>query len=290
MASTAEREVAAVPDASHILVRSAGKTYRDGEQPTVALADVDLSVPRGRFVSVIGPSGCGKSTLLRLVAGLEEPDTGDVSIFGATAQQASAAKSIGFVPQVPALLPWLSVLDNVRVLDKVNRRAGRRRREAAGAATERCELAGDPVQLLTRLGLGDALAQRPGQLSGGMKQRTAIARAFALQPDVLLMDEPFSALDEFTREAVQLQLLDVWHETRTTVLFVTHSVTEAVLLSDTVVVMAARPGRIAAVLDIGLERPRRHGHLDSDAMHACEHAVRAHLEQAWTDVLPRDLV
>jgi NitT/TauT family transport system ATP-binding protein len=273
-------------DASSIRVRHAGRTYGTGERATTALADVDLTVPRGRFVSVIGPSGCGKSTLLRLVAGLEEPDTGDVSIFGATAQEASAAKSIGFVPQVPALLPWLSVLDNVRVLGKVNRRAGRRRREAAGPAVEGCELAGDPVALLTRLGLGDALHQRPGQLSGGMKQRTAIARAFALQPDVLLMDEPFSALDEFTREAVQLQLLDVWHETRTTVLFVTHSVTEAVLLSDTVVVMAARPGRIAAVLDIGLDRPRRHGHLDSDAMHACEHAVRAELEQAWADVLP----
>ncbi|WP_432540476.1 ABC transporter ATP-binding protein [Kineococcus sp. SYSU DK002] len=261
-------------DLPFVAVSDACKTYGSGQRAVQALAHVDLQVPRGRFVSVIGPSGCGKSTLLRMIAGLEEPDRGTVRICGRTTAQARAAKVVGFVPQAPALLPWLDVLGNVRVLEKVNRRAGRGREPQRG-------LASDPVALLTRLGLGDVLHRRPGQLSGGMQQRTAIARAFALEPDVLLMDEPFSALDEFTRESAQLQLLDVWQELRTTVVFVTHSIAEAVLLSDTVVVMAAAPGRVAGVVEVDLDRPRHHGLLDSTAMHDHEHRVRQILETAW---------
>ncbi|PRY17812.1 ABC transporter ATP-binding protein [Kineococcus rhizosphaerae] len=267
-------------EAPFVAVHDACKTYGSGQGAVRALAHVDLQVPRGRFVSVIGPSGCGKSTLLRLVAGLEEPDGGAVRICGRTAAQARAAKMIGFVPQVPALLPWLDVLDNVRVLEKVNR-PGNRRESRRG-------LASDPVALLTRLGLGDVLHRRPRQLSGGMQQRTALARAFALEPQVLLMDEPFSALDEFTRESAQLQLLDVWQELRTTVVFVTHSIAEAVLLSDTVVVMAAAPGRVAGVVDIDLDRPRHHDQLDTAAMHEHEHRVRQLLETAWNPL--RDVV
>ncbi|NAZ88370.1 ATP-binding cassette domain-containing protein [Kineococcus sp. T90] len=256
--------------------------YDDGPQPVTALHHVDLQVPRGRFVSVIGPSGCGKSTLLRLVAGLERPDSGEVRICGQTPARATERKMVGFVPQTPALLPWLDVLGNVRVLEKVNRAASRRRGAVPPpAAPERCDLAGDPEALLRRLGLGDVLHRRPGQLSGGMQQRTAIARAFALQPQVLLMDEPFSALDEFTREAAQLQLLDVWQEMRTTVVFVTHSITEAVLLSDTVVVMAAGPGRVAGTVEVSLPRPRRSGLLDSADLHEHEHRVRELLSDAW---------
>ncbi|MFB9378826.1 ABC transporter ATP-binding protein [Kineococcus gynurae] len=263
-----------------IVVRDVGQVYaaRSGP-PTVALDHVDLTVPRGRFVSVIGPSGCGKSTLLRVLAGLEEPRTGSVSVFGATPAAAAAAKSVGFVPQVPALLPWSSVLQNVQVLGRVNRAAGRRR----PAPPAGCEFVTDPVSLLTRLGLQDVLHARPAELSGGMQQRTALARALALQPDVLLMDEPFSALDEFTREAAQLQLLDVWSELRTTVVFVTHSITEAVLLSDTVVVMASGPGRIATSIPVDLARPRHHGQLDSSAMHALEHRVRQALGAAYAE-------
>ncbi|WP_432536919.1 ABC transporter ATP-binding protein [Kineococcus arenarius] len=260
-----------------VAVRDACKVYDDGPRPVTALDHVDLQVPRGRFVSVIGPSGCGKSTLLRLVAGLEAPDSGEVRICGRTPARATERKMVGFVPQTPALLPWLDVLGNVRVLEKVNRAA--RRRGPAPAASGRCDLAGDPVALLRRLGLGGALHVRPGQLSGGMQQRTAIARAFALQPQVLLMDEPFSALDEFTREAAQLQLLDVWQELRTTVVFVTHSITEAVLLSDTVVVMAA--GRVAGAVEVELDRPRRSGVLDSADLHEHEHRVRELLSHAW---------
>ncbi|WP_432509233.1 ABC transporter ATP-binding protein [Kineococcus auxinigenes] len=265
-----------------VAVRDACKAYDDGPRPVTALHHVDLHVPRGRFVSVIGPSGCGKSTLLRLVAGLEEPDSGEVRICGQTPARATERKMVGFVPQTPALLPWLDVLGNVRVLEKVNRAAARRRPATAPPSSpERCDLAGDPVELLRRLGLGEVLHARPGQLSGGMRQRTAIARAFALQPQVLLMDEPFSALDEFTREAAQLQLLDVWQELRTTVVFVTHSITEAVLLSDTVVVMAAGPGRVAGTVEVSLPRPRHSGLLDSSVLHEHEHRVRELLSSAW---------
>jgi NitT/TauT family transport system ATP-binding protein len=271
-------------EAPFVAVHDACKTYASKDGPVHALDHVDLQVPRGRFVSVIGPSGCGKSTLLRMVAGLEEPDGGEVRICSRSAAEARADKMIGFVPQVPALLPWLDVLGNVRLLEKVNRAGTTRRQRAATPA--RSGLASDPVALLTRLGLGDVLNRRPGQLSGGMQQRTAIARAFALEPQVLLMDEPFSALDEFTRESAQLQLLDVWQELRTTVVFVTHSIAEAVLLSDTVVVMAARPGRIAGIVDVGLDRPRHHGLLDSADMHDHEHRIREILERAWNPLDP----
>jgi NitT/TauT family transport system ATP-binding protein len=212
----------------------------------VVLDGIDLTVPAGRFVSLVGPSGCGKSTLLRLVAGLEPPDRGEVRVHGVPPKMACAAKMIGLVPQTPALLPWLSVLDNVTLPRKVNRAAARRRARAVP----------DMRELLDRAGLGDALHKRPAELSGGMRQRAAIVRAFGLRPDVLVMDEPFSALDEFTRESLQDQLLDLWTRWRTTVLFVTHSVTEAVRLSDTVVLMAPRPGRVVESIDIDLPRPR----------------------------------
>jgi NitT/TauT family transport system ATP-binding protein len=219
-----------------------GRVHDDATR-VVALDGIDLDVPAGRFVSVIGPSGCGKSTLLRIVAGLEEPDTGEVSVCGTTPRQAAEEKRLGLVPQQPALLPWLTVLG--------------------------------------RAGLGDALHQRPAQLSGGMRQRVAIVRALGLRPDVLLLDEPFAALDEFTREAQQEQLLELWAESRATVLFVTHSILEAVRLSDTVVVMAPRPGRIVDVVDIDLPRPRTQDLIGSPEFHAYELALRERLRDAF---------
>ncbi|GLY02089.1 MULTISPECIES: ABC transporter ATP-binding protein [Actinoplanes] len=241
----------------------------------VALDDVDLTVAAGTFVSVIGPSGCGKSTLLRVIAGLEDPDAGAVSVCGNTPAQAAAAKMLGLVPQTPALLPWLSVLKNVSLPAKVNRAAGRRRRERSGNGGP------DMVELLRKAGLQDVMHKLPSQISGGMQQRAAIVRAFGLHPDVLLMDEPFSALDEFTREALQEQLLDLWDELKATVLFVTHSVSEAVRLSDKVVVMAPRPGRITDVLDIDLPRPRGPELLASAEFHAYEDLVRDRLRGAF---------
>ncbi|XVV16479.1 ABC transporter ATP-binding protein [Actinoplanes sp. CA-131856] len=232
-----------------------------------ALDDVALTVETGTFVSVIGPSGCGKSTLLRAVAGLETPDAGQITVGGLTPERAAADKMLGLVPQTPALLPWLSVLKNVSLPKKVNRRKGRS--------------TADMVDLLSKAGLGDVMHKLPSQISGGMQQRAAIVRAFGLHPDVLLMDEPFSALDEFTREALQEQLLDLWDELKATVLFITHSVSEAVRLSDRIVVMAPRPGRITDVIDIDLPRPRGQALLKTPEFHAYEDLVRDRLRGAF---------
>jgi NitT/TauT family transport system ATP-binding protein len=246
----------------------------------VALNGVDLSIEPGRFVSLIGPSGCGKSTLLRLAAGLEPADHGIVRVHGLSPGEASAAKLIGFVPQTPALLPWLSVLKNVTLPQKINAGAARRREHIPDLA-ERGTSAPDMLKLLHKAGLAEAIDKLPSQLSGGMQQRAAIVRAFGLQPDVLLMDEPFSALDEFTRESLQDQLLDLWDELKTTVLFVTHSVSEAVRLSDTVVVMAPRPGRIVDVIDVELPRPRKQRLFGEQSFHEYEDLIRDRLHSAW---------
>jgi NitT/TauT family transport system ATP-binding protein len=262
---------------SRLVVSGASKSYGRPGARREALANVDFTMDRGQFVSIIGPSGCGKSTLLRLMAGLEHPDTGSVSIFGTPPAEASAAKMIGFMPQVPALLPWLTVIDNVKIPSKVNRRADARRRLQPGHLHPG---EGDPVALLTELGLGDSLRALPHELSGGMQQRVAIARAFATQADVLLMDEPFSALDEFTREATQDQLLKLWEKFVTTVVFVTHSVSEAVVLSDAVVVMSPRPGHIAAVVPIDVPRPRRNGLVEAKVLHDYEDLIRSKLQLA----------
>ncbi|WP_051218173.1 ABC transporter ATP-binding protein [Nocardioides insulae] len=253
-----------------IAVRGASRVYASADRaPVEALGAVDLTVDRGRFVSVIGPSGCGKSTLLRLVAGLESPDTGSIEVGGEPPERAAAAKRLGLVPQRPALLPWLSVLKNVTLPARMNRRADRGRTLP------------DAAELLRKAGLGEAMHVLPGELSGGMQQRAAIVRAFGLHPDVLLMDEPFSALDEFTREALQEQLLDLWEELRATVLFVTHSISEAIRLSDQVVVMAARPGRILEVVDIDLPRPRTQDLVLSPDFHDYEVVVRQYLRDAF---------
>ena len=247
------------------------KTFGTGRGRAAALEDVDIAVPRGQFVTLIGPSGCGKSTLLRIVAGLAEADRGTVSVFGETVSKAMAAKHIGFVPQSPALLPWRSVLDNVRLPLQVNRKAD-------GAATRNPR---DPKEVLESFGLGKVLDRRPAQLSGGMQQRVAIARAFVFDPTILLMDEPFSALDELTREVQRHELVKVWQSNQKTVLFVTHSVAEAVALSDVIVVMSSQPGRIRAVVPVGLPRPRTQFVETTDEFHDVESQVRVELWGAW---------
>jgi NitT/TauT family transport system ATP-binding protein len=266
-------------------LRSVHRVYGFGPSATNALDDVDLTVPSGRFVSLIGPSGCGKSTLLRLAAGLERPDRGAVRVHGVPPAQACAAKMIGLVPQSPALLPWLSVLRNVTLPQKINKGSARRRERIADFAeredTQSTPSAPDMRELLVKAGLGEAMHKLPAQISGGMRQRAAIVRAFGLRPDVLVMDEPFSALDEFTRESLQDQLLDLWDELKTTVLFVTHSVSEAVRLSDTVVVMAPRPGRIVDVIDVDLPRPRGDRLFGERRFHEYEDLIRDRLRRAW---------
>jgi NitT/TauT family transport system ATP-binding protein len=271
--------------AAAIELDSVRKVYGAGAAATVALNDVRLSVEPGRIATLIGPSGCGKSTLLRLVAGLEPADAGTVRVHGVTPEEACAAKLIGFVPQTPALLPWLSVLKNVTLPQKINSGAAKRRERIGDLAERTGTGAGggppDMRELLRQVGLGDAVDKLPSQLSGGMQQRAAIVRAFGLRPDVLLMDEPFSALDEFTRESLQNQLLDLWHDLSTTVLFVTHNVSEAVRLSDTVVVMAPNPGRIVESVEIGLPRPRNQEVFAERDFHDCEDLIREKLYSAW---------
>ncbi len=237
-----------------------------------ALRDVDLVVDEGQFVTVIGPSGCGKSTLLRVIAGLEAPDAGRVSLFGQTPDAARRDKAIGLVEQRPALLPWLSVLDNVRLPLRVNRRATPR-------------TAPDPEQVIAAMGLSDVRHRRPHELSGGMAARVAVARAFALAPRLLLMDEPFAALDQFTREAAQDELLRLWQQWHTTVVFVTHSIPEAVLLGDVVVVMAGPPGRVSGVRSVELPRPRSGELIDSVPLRACQDVLRADLRAAMRPAL-----
>jgi len=210
--------------------------------PVTALDKVNLALNKHEFVSVIGPSGCGKSTILRLVAGLIRPSAGTVSIYDLPVTE--PRDEIGVVFQKPTLLPWLSVLDNItfpmrhkygRVDDKDRARA---------------------VELLAMTGLTDFAHKRPNELSGGMQQRVAIARSLLHDPDILLMDEPFSALDALTRDELSFELLRIWTERPKTVVFVTHSIQEALLLSDRIVVMSARPGRVAEIIDVPLPRPR----------------------------------
>jgi NitT/TauT family transport system ATP-binding protein len=242
-----------------------GVTKRFSALAWPALDDVDLDIDRGSFFTVIGPSGAGKSTLLRVLAGLVTPDSGRVSVFGEAPLEASRAKHLGWVPQSPALLPWRTVLENVRLPLEVNRNA-------------RCE-ARDPEEILARLGLRQARDMLPAHLSGGMRQRVAVARAFAFAPALLLMDEPFGALDEMTREQVAHLLLELWQSERPTVVFVTHSVNEAVVLSDQVAVIGE--GKLTPALEIALPRPRPEGIEDTPQFHELVAELRSRLKKAF---------
>jgi NitT/TauT family transport system ATP-binding protein len=222
-----------------ITIRGVHKDFSIEGTKVTALSPTDLDVRRGEFVSIIGPSGCGKSTLLRILAGLETASGGSIDVDdGGRARQ-----RVGFVFQEPVLLPWLSALENVRFpLDT----AGVSRGEADSQAKS----------LLKLVGLAGFEAALPRALSGGMRQRVSIARALSYDPSLLLMDEPFGALDLITRDRLNDELLSIWAQTKKTILFVTHSVEEAAYLSDRVIVMSPRPGRIKTVYDVNLPRPR----------------------------------
>lgn len=214
------------------------KSYPNG---TVAVEGFDLQVRDGEFISLVGPSGCGKSTMLKLIMGLE-PLTGGSLEYSAEAR--TEARATGMVFQQALLLPWHTVLNNVLVPSSLEGRAQKQR------DTQRAR------DLLDTMGLADFADKHPFELSGGMQQRVGIARALLHDPRILLMDEPFGALDAMTRDQLTMELLDIWERDRKTVMFVTHSISEAVLLSDRVVVMTPRPGRIADVIDVALPRPR----------------------------------
>ena len=239
---------------------SAGRDER-----LVALGGVDLVVEPGEIVALIGPNGSGKSTLLRVVAGLLRPDRGEATLDGLPI--VGPDPRVGLVFQEPRLLPWRTTSENVAYP-----------LELAGVG--KAELRARVATLLETVGMEAAASQIPSQLSGGMRQRAALARTLALEPEVLLLDEPFSALDELTRERLNLELLAITARTPTTILLVTHSVQEAIFLADRVIVLSERPGRVVADVRIDLPRPRSLGDLDAAFVTTTAHLIRAHLGEA----------
>ncbi len=230
--------------AALIEVTGVTKSFGDGAGQLRALDDISLQIASGEFVSLIGPSGCGKSTLLRLIADLVPPTRGTITVNGKTPRQARLGREFGMVFQAPVLFDWRTVWKNVHLPMEIMGIPAAAAQEQAAA-------------MLELVGLSAFRGHYPWQLSGGMQQRVAIARALVFHPSILLMDEPFGALDELTRERLNSELLNIWHhEENTTVLFVTHSIPEAVFLSSRVVVLSPRPGRIDRIVEINLPRPR----------------------------------
>ena len=240
-----------------IKLEQLSKVFRRGDIETHALDRIDLQVEIGEFLAVVGPSGCGKSTLLRLIAGLIPPSTGRITIDGRTVD--GPETQLGIVFQKPVLLEWRTVLGNVLLQAEM-------RRLDAGAYLDRAR------RLLSAVGLEDFEDRYPHELSGGMQQRAAIVRALIHDPSLLLMDEPFGALDALTREQMRIDLEELWLSTQKTVIFITHSIDEAVLLADRVLVMSPRPGRIEKIIDVDLPRPRG---LEGRALASFDEAVAA---------------
>jgi ABC-type nitrate/sulfonate/bicarbonate transport system ATPase subunit len=232
---------ASVQEDARLTIEHVSKTYRDGRRNVGALSDVDLHVQKGEFVTLIGPSGCGKSTLFNLISGVEEPDSGSIVVDGQSRTQ--RAGLFGYMPQQPLLLPWRTVEENVLLgLDvrKISRQESQRRAQ----------------ELLERFGLLEFAQSYPAALSGGMKQRVALLRTVLFNSSFLLLDEPFGALDALTRLSLQMWLLDLWQTFHSSVLFITHDVREAILLSDRIYVLSARPAHVVRVVQVDLPRPR----------------------------------
>lgn len=244
-----------------IIATDVGMTFvsRTGTR-TTAIDNLSIEIAPGAFVTLLGPSGCGKSTLLKILGGILEPSSGAVTIGGITASEAVRRKEIGLVLQRPALLPWKTARENVMLLHEIARKD---RRSAAIAADSALEL----------VGLTHAADRLPHELSGGMAQRVSIARALAMEPSILLMDEPFGALDAITRDSMNEALAEIWAATGKTIVFVTHSISEAVYLSDTIHVMGTNPGRIVDTVELDLLRPR-----DEDSIEFGAHISRLRQE------------
>jgi NitT/TauT family transport system ATP-binding protein len=258
------------PGDAQIRINGVGKVFSRRGRSTEALRDVHLDIRHGEFISLLGPSGCGKSTLLRLIGGLVERDTGSITVDGTAPATARSEKLFGLVPQAPALLPWHSVAKNARLLTSVHRRGN------GPSVLDDAQI----DALLDTVGLAAFVHSLPHELSGGMQQRVSLVRAFALGAPILLMDEPFAALDEITRADMRYLLLDLWTRTGATIVFVTHSVSEAVILSDRVAVMAPRPGRIVSVEGIDLPRPRTPDMEDAPEFHEHVRRLRAELRSS----------
>ena len=230
-------------DAPAIEIRDLSLIFATADAPVIALSNIDLSIKMGEFVSFIGPSGCGKTTLMRVIADLEHQTQGEITVNGISPRDARLARAYGYVFQAPALFAWRNVLRNVTLP-----------LEIMGLAREECLRRA--AKYLEMVGLNGFERKFPWQLSGGMQQRVSIARALSFEPQLLLMDEPFGALDEITRDHLNEHLLRLWEQTRKTVVFVTHSISEAVYLSTRIVVMSPRPGRIMEVIDSNLPAKR----------------------------------
>jgi NitT/TauT family transport system ATP-binding protein len=253
-----------------VQVRRASVVYPSADAPVRALHEVDLTIAPGEFVSLIGPSGCGKTTLLRVIADLEPISAGTVLVNGMSPHEARLARAYGYVFQAPALFPWRTVLANVMLPLQIQ---GRSKADCEAVAREH----------LARVGLTGFERKYPWQLSGGMQQRVSIARALGFEPKLLMMDEPFGALDEITRDKLNEQLQQLWQRERRTVVFVTHSIAEAVYLSTRIVVMSPRPGRILKEIHSTLPDARHLGLRDTPAFIALAHEVREALAVGHAD-------
>jgi NitT/TauT family transport system ATP-binding protein len=246
-------------------IRNLSLTFQTTDAPVVALSNINLAIHAGEFVSLIGPSGCGKTTLMRIVADLEQPTEGTVTVNNVSPREARLKRAYGYIFQAPALYPWRNVQRNVELPHEV---IGVSKDEREARARRYLEL----------VGLKGFEKKFPWQLSGGMQQRVSIARALSFEPQLLLMDEPFGALDEITRDRMNEELLQIWGKTRKTVIFVTHSIDEAVLLSTKIVVMSARPGRIIDVIDSTLPPNRTLETRETPAALDLAHRVRLGLK------------
>ena len=249
---------------NELSVEGVTKSFEIDGRTVEVMGPLDLSLKKGEFGALIGPSGCGKSTLLRMIADIFPPTSGRITVGGVTPSAARLDHDIGFVFQHPTLLPWRSVIDNIRLPLEIVGKSGR----LSGAT---------PQELIDLVGLSGFEQARPAQLSGGMQQRAAIARALVLSPRLLLLDEPFGALDEIVRYRMNLELLRIRAEINTTSLMVTHSIQEAVFMSDRVFVLAARPGRIVDIVEVELERPRKLSQMNSAAFTDAVNRVRTSL-------------